>query len=580
MLFRSGDRYPSPGVASTDSTTACMTDANGDGYGDDTPDAGVTAGTDCDDASRSTSPAATEITADGIDNDCDDTELCFVDADGDGYTDRASTVVSADLDCRDSGEAGLSAGVGECDDADAAINPGESEGVGDEIDQNCDDVEVCYADVDGDGYTSGNTTNSSDLDCRDAGEALSTAATGDCDDGDATLNPAATEVAGDGVDTDCDGAEICYVDADEDGYTDGSTTLISRDDDCGDPGEALATEPTGECDDGDATVHPDATEGIGDGIDQDCDGGETCYADADADGYSDQVTTVVSSDTDCADSGEATDSAAGGECDDADASVSPGVDEIPGDGVDQDCDGREDCYVDGDADGWTDGTTSSSADADCADAGEAGADAGTGDCDDADATVFPGAEDTWYDGVDADCDEADDYDADGDGRASDAYFGDDCDDTDATIGPDAEELPGDELDQDCDGKELCYRDADLDHYPDTTTVESDDLDCADLGETTDALETDCDDEDEGVHPGATDVPDDDIDQDCDGADAGSGADPDTDDTGEPKDEPGCGCASTPDAGASALLVGLGLLVVRRRRPTRSEPRPTLAAGDR
>ena len=121
-----------------------------------------------------------------------------------------------------------------------------------------------------------------------------------------------------------------------------------------------------------------------------------------------------------------------------------------------------------------------------------------------------------------------------------------------------------------------YADADGDGYGDPgVAVKA----CA-APDGTVANADDCDDEDEGVHPGATDVPDDDIDQDCDGADAGSGADPDTDDTGEPKDEPGCGCASTPDAGASALLVGLGLLVVRRRRPTRSEPRPTLAAGDR
>ena len=38
------------------------------------------------------------------------------------------------------------------------------------------------------------------------------------------------------------------------------------------------------------------------------------------------------------------------------------------------------------------------------------------DCDDADATVFPGATDTWYDGVDQDCAGDNDYDFDGDGQ--------------------------------------------------------------------------------------------------------------------------------------------------------------------
>ncbi|MCB9798073.1 MAG: choice-of-anchor D domain-containing protein, partial [Alphaproteobacteria bacterium] len=37
------------------------------------------------------------------------------------------------------------------------------------------------------------------------------------------------------------------------------------------------------------------------------------------------------------------------------------------------------------------------------------------DCDDDNPDAYPGAEDTWYDGVDADCAGDDDYDADADG---------------------------------------------------------------------------------------------------------------------------------------------------------------------
>ena len=41
------------------------------------------------------------------------------------------------------------------------------------------------------------------------------------------------------------------------------------------------------------------------------------------------------------------------------------------------------------------------------------------DCDDADETVYPGATETWYDGVDQDCAEDDDYDADCDDEDGD-----------------------------------------------------------------------------------------------------------------------------------------------------------------
>ena len=53
------------------------------------------------------------------------------------------------------------------------------------------------------------------------------------------------------------------------------------------------------------------------------------------------------------------------------------------------------------------------------------------DCDDEDPTVYPGADEVWYDGRNSDCAYSSDYDADGDGVLHPSGGGTDCDDTDA-----------------------------------------------------------------------------------------------------------------------------------------------------
>lgn len=50
------DPYTYPGAAPEDSETECMTDFDGDGYGDANPAEGVEAGTDCDDAEATVNP--------------------------------------------------------------------------------------------------------------------------------------------------------------------------------------------------------------------------------------------------------------------------------------------------------------------------------------------------------------------------------------------------------------------------------------------------------------------------------------------------------------------------------------------
>ena len=116
---------------------------------------------------------------------------------------------------------------GDCDDSDAAVNPGASE-VCDTIDNDCDgtvdedsatDVLTWYADADSDGY---GDSASTDLDCYQPTGYVADAT--DCDDTDANTYPGASEYC-DGHDDDCDG------DVDEDSALDVSTWYADTDSD-------------------------------------------------------------------------------------------------------------------------------------------------------------------------------------------------------------------------------------------------------------------------------------------------------------------------------------------------------------
>lgn len=191
-----------------------------------------------------------------------------------------------------------------------------------------------------------------------------------------------------------------------------------------------------------------------------------------------------------------------------------------------------------------------------------------GDCDNDDSSIYPGAEDAWYDGEDSNCDGADDYDRDGDGfrheSGGDPPEETDCDDTDATIYPNADETLDDGIDQNCDGVDgIAEEDSGDSGEPstDTGTSESDTgiagwWDDGD-GDGQAPAQGDCDDTDPWVYRDAIEQCDDDKDNDCDGA-----VDKlDVDCQGSAA----CfGCSGTGAAGASVLTL-LGMLLLRRRR---------------
>ncbi len=200
------DQFTYAGAAYNQSGTACRTDADGDGYGDNNPASGVTAGNDCDDNNPNRHPGKAE-SANGIDDDCDgiiDEGTVAYDDDGDGFTENQG-------DCKDN-NASAYPGAAPNDSTTACMEDADGDGFGDlsppagvTAGTDCKDTNAlaypgaayqessndCMADNDGDGF--GNSTPS-------AGVTPGM----DCDDYNALVNPGELESAN-GVDDDCDG---------------------------------------------------------------------------------------------------------------------------------------------------------------------------------------------------------------------------------------------------------------------------------------------------------------------------------------------------------------------------------------
>ncbi|MCB9680666.1 MAG: hypothetical protein H6733_04270 [Alphaproteobacteria bacterium] len=502
------------------------TDADLDGYGSDF---------DCDDANAARNPGATEIPGSGVDENCDGNELCYQNLDGDSHR-TSVTVSTTDVSCTGTGHALASRPAGDCNDNDPAFYPGAPDTVADGVDNDCDGSELCYRDGDFDGARSTSTVSVTNIACSNGNLALASAAI-DCDDGNNQRYPGNTETVGDGVDNDCDNAEICYENRDGDGYrTD--VQIASVDADCDDDDEALRTRPANDCNDDDATIFPGASEAVGEGIDRNCDGQETCYVDADDDGYrTDQ--TVTGGFTGCgAGRGLATD---GIDCRDDLPEAHPGALDPIADGIDGDCDGIETCFLDADLDGAAKApprfVVVTGNDLTCTTSGVVLATAPP-DCDDQDAGRSPFLTEIVGDEIDQDCDlveicyQDDDHDGhrtdltvsvggdiacDGEGEAPATMPDADCDDADATIYPGAPERVADGIDSDCDTVDFCYQDLDGDGFRTGFIALSTDLACTATGFATATVPSgDCDDASADTHPGAEEVCDT-VDSDCDGS---------------------------------------------------------------
>jgi hypothetical protein len=260
----------------------------------------------------------------------------FADADGDGFGD-ITTLISTCVQPQ-----GYVTDNTDCDDTSSDINTTISE-VCNHIDDDCsgtiDDglvFDTYYADNDGDTY---GDANNSIYECSQPSGYVTNNT--DCNDNNVNQNAASTEICN-GEDDDCDGTidnglvfSDYYADGDGDGFGSGDVTSS-----CVDLGAGYTDNST-DCDDTNGAVYPGATE-LCNSIDDNCDGQTdngtltVFFIDNDGDTYGNPSVSILA----CVQpNGYTPDDS---DCNDTDANINPGAEDIIGNGIDENCDGQID----------------------------------------------------------------------------------------------------------------------------------------------------------------------------------------------------------------------------------------------
>ena len=350
----------------------CILDEDGDGYGQINPPQPYDSGSDCDDSLNTVHPGAVE-SCNGLDSDCngiidDDTSInapnWYYDGDQDGF---GSSAISQHA-C--TAPLGFVSDFTDCNDNDSQAYPNAPEYCNGQ-DDNCNlvideissvDVQVWYADSDGDSYGDPNTIT---LNCNQPSGYVGNA--DDCNDFSSVQYPGAPEQCN-GSDDSCDGqvdegVELTFfIDGDGDGFGNALQTVLA----CSlQPG---TVSNSSDCDDTDPSINPNAPEYCN-FKDDNCDGlsdngavvdPTVFYLDSDGDGRGDPNQTLQS----CPIFDEVLTAPVGysfygDDCDDSNADRSPLLPELCTDVIDENCDGDPilgavdltEYFADGDGDG-------------------------------------------------------------------------------------------------------------------------------------------------------------------------------------------------------------------------------------